>query len=276
MTRSSIFIVDAFADGPFTGNPAAVCLLDGVRSDDWLQSFAAEMNLSETAFILRNPGGYGLRWFTPTTEVRLCGHATLASAHVLWESDRLGHDEPATFQTRSGLLVAERHDGADGRGVGIQLDLPAIEMTQTEPPQELLQLIGVRAVAVAATADPTRHDRDWLLELGSEQEVLDASPDLIALRTVPAGVILTAPASRPDCDIVSRYFAPAWGIDEDPVTGAAHCALGPYWMGRFGLTSFRAFQASARGGRMTVGTEVPGRVQLRGNAVLISSGQLWI
>jgi len=234
-----IHIVDAFTSEPFAGNPAAVCLLEGARSDRWLQAVAAEMNLSETAFLWREGPGYRLRWFTPALEVPLCGHATLASAHLLFESGRTEGDE-LRFATQSGELRAVRQ--ADG----IELDFPAFRY---EP--------ALLPVAVA-----------------SEREVRGARPDARALLAAGApSVILTTRSETPGFDFVSRYFAPGAGIDEDPVTGAAHCALAPYWAKKLGKAELVGFQASKRGG--VVGVRALGeRVALRGQAVTVVSGRL--
>ena len=278
-----IFQVDAFTATPFRGNPAAVCLLDGPRRDAWMQSVAAEMNLSETAFVEPAAAGWSLRWFTPTTEVSLCGHATLASAHVLWETGALRGDDAARFHTRSGMLSARRFEGAR-----IEIDLPAAPVTPMPPPEAALEALGgVRVVVSGRTSDRGLGDVDFLFELGSEAAVRGLRPDFgqLALR-VPAGIIVTARAEerRPAAadpsgnaperyDFVSRYFAPAFGIDEDAVTGAAHCALAPYWSERLGRDALMGYQASRRGG--FVGTRVAGaRVLLSGEAVTVMRGTL--
>lgn len=250
--------VDAFASAPFTGNPAAVCFPDTSKDDAWLQRVAAEMNLSETAFLWPEADGFRLRWMTPSTEVDLCGHATLASAHVLWESGRA--EGTIRFHTRSGVLQAER-DGAQ-----IMLDFPATPPRPSEPPAGLFEALGVDATEVC------RSRFDILVRLPDEAAVRALRPDLRALSRVDArGVIVTAEGSRHD--FVSRFFAPAAGVDEDPVTGSAHCALGPYWSERLGRARLRAHQASARGGDLEV--EVTGdRVRLYGRAITVLSGQL--
>jgi len=257
-----IFQVDAFTGAPFAGNPAAVCLLDAPREARWMQDVGREMNLSETAFLVRKDDGYDLRWFTPAVEVDLCGHATLASAHVLWETGELAPDAQARFHTRSGLLTAVR------AGDEIELDFPA------RPP---LERPVPRAVVDALGAEPARSawcEPDWLLELASEQVVRELGPDFTALgRTGVRGVIVTA-ASSGEFDFVSRFFVPGAGIDEDPVTGSAHCALGPYWQPRVGRDELVAYQASARGGVVRV--ECRGdRVALRGRAITIIRGELF-
>jgi PhzF family phenazine biosynthesis protein len=257
-----VFTVDAFAQAPFRGNPAAVCLLDASAEPAWMQSVAAEMNLSETAFLLpREHEGFDLRWFTPVCEVKLCGHATLAGAHVLWETHRLSADEEAEFHTASGRLVARRS------GDGIEMDFPATRLSPIDPIPGVLDALGVTSVQMAV-------DHMLLVEVADEQEVRGARPDFAALKNAERrGVILTAASSEHGIDFVSRFFAPSLGIDEDPVTGSAHCCLGPYWQGKLGRSQFRAFQTSARGG--LVGVEVKGeRVLLTGEAVTVLRGEL--
>jgi PhzF family phenazine biosynthesis protein len=254
--------VDAFTDRPFAGNPAAVCVLPEAAPDAWMRDVAREMNLSETAFLMRRPDGFDLRWFTPAVEVDLCGHATLASAHVLWEDRHLSPGEQARFHTRSGLLLADR------RGEWIELDFPATAAAPAEPPPGLLKALGFD------TAKVSRNRFDYLVELGSEEAVRAAAPDFTALRKAEArGIIVTAPASTPGYDFVSRFFAPAVGVDEDPVTGSAHCALAPYWAARLGKTTMTGYQASARGGVVRVRLE-GGRVLLGGQAVTVMTGAL--
>ena len=207
--------VDAFTDRPFAGNPAAVCLLPAERSEEWMQDLAREMNLSDTAFLVRQADGYRLRWFTPAVEVDLCGHATLASAHVLWEWGDLRPEQQARFHTRSGLLTAVR------RGEWIELDFPAKPARRVEAPPGLLAALGVEPVYVG------RNQFDYLVELGSEHVVRGLRPDFSLLATLGArGVMVTSRTAAGPYDIVSRFFAPGSGIDEDPVTGSAHCCLG--------------------------------------------------
>ncbi len=264
-----LYQVDAFTERPFAGNPAAVCLLPEPRDAEWMQLVAREMNLSETAFLHPAPpedgGGWRLRWFTPAIEVELCGHATLASAHVLWETGRLAPEEPARFHTLSGLLTAERRDGT------IELDFPARTAEEVEPPEGLAAALGVTPRFVG------RSRYDYLLEVASEDEVRASVPDHARLRTLPVrGVILTAAGSPAgQYDFVSRFFAPGSGVDEDPVTGSAHCTLGPYWSARLGKTSFLAWQASERGGAVRVRIEGD-RVKLGGQAVTVLHGQLQV
>ncbi len=258
-----LYQVDAFTDRRFSGNPAAVCLLHEPAAEGWMQSLAAEMNLSETAYpVPRRDGSFDLRWFTPTIEVDLCGHATLATAHILWETGRLGEDEPARFHTRSGLL------GARPDGGWIEMDFPAVPTQPVEAPEGLLDALCVEAVAVH------RAGPDYLVEVPSESDVQEAGPDLVALAEVQArGVMVTARTSLPGYDVVSRFFGPAAGIPEDPVTGSAHCALGPYWGAKLGKSELMAFQASSRGG--TVRVRVKGdRVLLSGQAVTVFRAEL--
>jgi PhzF family phenazine biosynthesis protein len=260
-----IHTVDAFTSEPFAGNPAAVCLLEDERSDHWLQAVASEMNLSETAFLWREDGGWRLRWFTPTVEVPLCGHATLASAHLLFETGRAPGDE-IRFETKSGPLRALRDGGA------IELDFPAFRFEPALLPAAVAAALGVTPLR-ASTVKRLNGD-SFLVETASEREVRGARPDVRALPRVGApSVILTARSETPGYDFVSRYFAPGAGVDEDPVTGAAHCALAPYWAERLGKTELVGFQASRRGG--VVGVRARGeRVSLRGQAVTVLSGRL--
>jgi PhzF family phenazine biosynthesis protein len=258
-----LFQVDAFADSVFAGNPAAVCLLGGPAEARWMQSVASEMNLSETAFVEPQAAGYGLRWFTPVAEVGLCGHATLASAHVLYESGLAEPAEPVRFDTVSGPLTARHEDGL------LVLDFPARPAGPAPAPPGLLAALGVDSAEWTGQAKD-----DLMVVLGREEEVTGLRPDTVALAGYGTrGVIVTAPASRPGADFVSRFFAPGVGIAEDPVTGSAHCTLAPYWAGRLGRPELTGYQASARGG--TVGVRVKGdRVLLAGRAVTVFSGQL--
>lgn len=254
--------VDAFTDAPFTGNPAAVCILDDLPSDGWLQDVAREMNLSETAFLLPHEEGFDLRWFTPTTEVELCGHATLASAHVLWETGHLAADEPARFHTRSGELTARR------KGSWIVMDFPREDVHPSEVPDGLIESLGARPVSVH------RNRFDLLVELDDEKAVRTLHPDLSGLREIPVrGVIVTSQAVAASHDFVSRFFAPRSGVDEDPVTGSAHCALGPFWGERLAKSELVGYQVSSRGG--LVRTKLAGdRILLAGQAVTVMRGEL--
>jgi len=258
----SIYVADAFADRPFAGNPAAVCPLDRPADETWMRQVAAELNLSETAFLHPAPGGWNLRWFTPTVEVELCGHATLASAHVLWETGRLEQSEPARFSTRSGSLTATR------RGPAIELDFPAMVVKPCEPPDGLSAALGAPPRWVGSNG------MDFLVEFPDESAVRSLRPDFERLRLLPVrGVIVTSRGTGGAFDFVSRFFAPAAGVDEDPVTGSAHCALGPYWAERLGKTDLVGFQASARGGVVRVSVRSD-RVLLGGSAVTVWRGEL--
>jgi PhzF family phenazine biosynthesis protein len=260
MTR--IVQVDAFTAEAFRGNPAAVCVLDEARDAAWMQRVAAEMNLAETAFLEPRGDGFGLRWFTPAVEVDLCGHATLASAHVLWESGRLRSSESARFHTKSGLLTAER------RGDWIELDFPATPEEECAAPTGLAVGLGAEPRYVG------RSKFDYLVELDSEDAVARLRPDSARLAAIPTrGVIVTARSARPDFDFVSRFFAPAVGIDEDPVTGSAHCCLAPFWSRRLRKEDFLARQISARGGVLKV-CLAGDRVLLAGQAVTVLRGDL--
>jgi len=264
-----ILHIDAFASGPFKGNPAAVCLLDEPRPAEWMQKVAAEMNLSETAFVVPRPdGGFDLRWFTPKIEVPLCGHATLASAHSLWETGRLAQDKEARFHTLSGRLIARRD------GDRIEMDFPALLANRAELPKAVEEALDIKPLAVVANRRKDGSDGNFLVELESESTVRDVKPDFEKLRrAVNVGVIITARGDS-KYDFVSRYFACYAGIDEDPVTGAAHCMLAPYWSAKFGKDAMSAYQASARGGE--VGVKFNGdRVVLCGDAVTVLRGSLF-
>lgn len=257
----TIIQVDAFASRAFTGNPAAVCVMDGPRDEAWMQEVAMEMNLSETAFLAPRPdGSWDLRWFTPAVEVALCGHATLASAHVLWQDGHLSGDATARFHTRSGLLTARRE------GEWILMDFPAKPAQPADAPAGLANALGAEPRNVA------RSEYDWLVELDSEEALRGLDPDLTLLRRVEArGVIVTARAA--EYDFVSRFFAPRVGVAEDPVTGSAHCVLAPYWAERLGRDAMTGFQASARGGVVRV-RAAGDRVELGGQAVTVMRGTL--
>ena len=254
--------VDAFAERIFSGNPAGVCLLPSARDDRWMQNVASEMNLSETAFMVRHDDGFNLRWFTPAKEVELCGHATLASAHILWETNVLQPAQAARFFTMSGLLTAARSTDL------IQLNFPAEEPRDAVPPKELTDGLKVKPKYVGMNRF------DYIVEVESEEIVRALDPDFDVLKRIPArGMIVTSVSASPEYDFVSRYFAPAYGINEDPVTGSAHCCLGPYWKRRFKRDSFVAHQVSRRGGIVRVNVEGE-RVVLGGHAVTVFSAEM--
>jgi PhzF family phenazine biosynthesis protein len=261
----SIVQIDAFTDRPFGGNPAAVCILEELKDDLWMQNVAREMNLSETAFLTRRPEGFDLRWFTPLTEVDLCGHATLAGAHLLWEDGLLGRDAEARFHTRSGLLTARWKDG------WIEMDFPAEPEQHQAPPRELIAALGVAPLYAGRN-----RLNDWLVEIESENVLRNLAPDLSLLRSVPMrGVMVTARSVVQEFDFISRFFAPAVGIDEDPATGSAHCCLGPYWQKRLKRYTLYAYQASPRGGVVHVRVAAD-RVILAGQAITVMRGSLLV
>jgi PhzF family phenazine biosynthesis protein len=256
--------VDAFAERAFTGNPAAVCLLDQVAEARWMQSVAAETNLPMTAFVSprQEPDGYDLRWFTPATEARLCAHATLASAHVLWSTEAVASDAPIPFSTRAGLLTAMRDEPL------VTLDLPARPVASAEAPAGLAEALGLDPAWTGST------DGDWIAEAERPEDVVRARPDPSLVAALPGeGVILTARGGAGGDDVTSRYFAPSDGLPEDPVTGSAHCALGPLWAERLGRPVLTCRQASSRGGILRV--EPRGdRVRIAGHAVTVLEGRL--
>jgi PhzF family phenazine biosynthesis protein len=254
--------VDSFTNKPFAGNPAGVCVLPDAREESWMQDVAREMNLAETAFLVRNADGYALRWFTPAAEVDLCGHATLASAHVLWETKQLPATETARFHTKSGLLTAVK------RGDWIEMDFPATPDERIDAPSGLVESLGASPRYVGKTIF------DYLVELDSEDSVRALRPDFRGLAALGMrGVIATARSADPAFEFVSRYFAPAFGIDEDPVTGSTHCALAPYWGRQLSKTSFLARQLSSRGGILKL--ELRGdRVGIAGQAVTVLRAEL--
>lgn len=258
-----IFQVDAFARRPFEGNPAAICILSQDAPAAWMQAVAEEMNLSETAFVVPRVERFGLRWFTPGAEVDLCGHATLAAAHVLWETGR-DPSWPIEFESRSGILTAVAKDDRIG------LDFPADPPRSGEPPPGLAEALGAQPVSIGV-------GREYLLmEVADEGTLRRLEPDFRRLRAVvPIGVSVTAPSDDPRFDFVSRFFAPGVGVDEDPVTGSAHCMLGPFWGERLGKSELVGFQASRRGGVVYVRNSGD-RTLLEGEAVTVSTGELTI
>ena len=262
--HAELHLVDAFTGTPFRGNTAAVCILEKAADSGWMQQVATEMNHPETAFLLPLSGGWNLRWFTPFQEVDLCGHATLASAFVLWESGKVKSGQPISFDTLSGTLVARRE------GEWITLDFPAEPVTAAGPVQGLFKALGVEPVFTG------RNRFDILAELPSADDVCSLDPDMGALAALlTRGIIVTAVSDLPQYDFVSRFFAPSIGVAEDPVTGSAHCCLGPYWGEKLKKTSLVGFQCSARGGLVHV-TLNGERVILGGHAVHVFSGNLLV
>ncbi|OGG03092.1 MAG: oxidoreductase [Candidatus Glassbacteria bacterium RIFCSPLOWO2_12_FULL_58_11] len=263
MSGIPIFQVDAFTSRPFRGNPAAVCLLKAKREDSWLQDVAREMNLSETAFLVPQGDFFHLRWFTPACEVELCGHATLASAHILYEEKILKSRQQARFHTLGGPLFASRKNSR------IELDFPVDPVARADGPRELTEALGCKKAVFIG-----RGRFDYLVELSGEQELRSLKPDFRKLAVVTTrGIIVTCRAESGEFDFISRFFAPAYGIDEDPVTGSAHCALAPYWADKLGKEELTGFQASARGGVVQVRLG-EGRVYLGGEAVTVLRGTL--
>lgn len=261
----AIYQVDAFTNKPFFGNPAAVCVLPEPATESWMQQVASEMNLSETAFLHRQEDGYRLRWFTPKNEVDLCGHATLASAHILWELKLLEQDREARFYSNSGLLSARK------QGDWIELNFPAEPEQTTQAPANLADALGVEPVYIG------KNRFDYLVEVDDEEVVKKLKPDFTKLSSITArGIIVTSRTEKySKHDFVSRFFAPAEGINEDPVTGSAHCCLGPYWAGKLNKNEFVAYQASERGGEVKVRLEHD-RVYLSGQAVTTLKGELLV
>ena len=258
----SIACVDAFTDRPFAGNPAAVCLLDGPRDSEWMQQVAFEMNLAETAFVIPASSGFDLRWFTPAVEVDLCGHATLASAHTLWTDGVVPKTDAIAFHTRSGIL------GASLRGEMVELDFPSEPATEAPVPAGLPAALGVPLLWTG------RNRMDYIVEVPGEGELRGIVPNLGEIAKLDArGLIVTCRGKGTKYDFLSRFFAPQSGIPEDPVTGSAHCCLGPFWADRLNRRELVGFQASPRGGSVRV-TVNGARVTLGGQAVTVYSGTL--
>jgi len=254
----TLHVVDAFTNRPFAGNPAAVCVLESPADEAWMRLVAREMNLSETAFLHPIEGGWALRWFTPAVEVKLCGHATLASAFTLWETGVLPSDQTARFHTLSGWLSCRRVDD------WIEMDFPAQACELCPPPMGLAAALGCELVACGLNG------MDYLVEVANEGVLRGLKPNFTALAVLPVrGVIVTCRSESPEFDFVSRFFAPAAGVNEDPVTGSAHGALGPYWQAKLGQAEFTAYQASERGGIVKVSVRGE-RVLLSGQAVMMS------
>ncbi|MEK6478386.1 PhzF family phenazine biosynthesis protein [Catalinimonas sp. 4WD22] len=255
--------IDAFTDKLFGGNPAAVCITSEPLEDSLMQQIAAEMNLSETAFLVKKGHGFHLRWFTPASEVELCGHATLASAFMLWDHGLLAPDEVAVFETLSGELRASKE------GDKIVLDFPAT-------PAQLVDHEEIKSLFDAGIRFLGKNAYDYLVILENDEDVLKLKPDFNHMLEIDCrGIIVSAKSTNPDYDIISRFFAPACGINEDPVTGSAHCTLAPYWAEQLGKKTLKAYQASTRGGDLEL--EYLGeRVKLKGKAVAVMQGELFI
>jgi PhzF family phenazine biosynthesis protein len=259
MSPIPLYQVDSFTNQPFKGNPAGVCLLPEAKPERWMQDVASEMNLSETAFLVKNSDSFDLRWFTPRIEVDLCGHATLAAAHILWQTGLVPLEETIRFHTRSGLLTADK------KGEWIELNFPARRYSPVPEAEGVSDALG-------KNPDETYQSGDCLLYVyRSEADIRALTPDFAALGGCGFhGVIVTAPAAAPGIDFISRFFAPAIGINEDPVTGSSHCTLAPYWRERLHQDALTGFQASARGGIVKVRSSAD-RVYLSGQAVTIFS-----
>lgn len=260
--EATLYQVDAFTDRPFSGNPAAVCILPEPAEESWMQNLAEEMNLSETAFLLRTGDLYSLRWFTPVCEVDLCGHATLAGAHALWEEGEASPDAPLRFQTNSGALTAER------RAEWIELNFPSEPPEGCDIPEDVIRALGVNPSWTG------KNRFDFLVRVRTMEELENLSPDFGLLKaSTRRGVMLTCPSEDSRYDFCSRFFAPAVGLNEDPVTGSAHCCLGPYWMEELGVSELVGYQASPRGGTVRVRVKED-RVILSGQAVTVFRGAL--
>ncbi|MBE7174214.1 MAG: PhzF family phenazine biosynthesis protein [Williamsia sp.] len=260
-TKIPFYQVDAFTAVPFQGNPAATCLLQQALPEKMMQQIALENNLPETAFLLpAGDGSYHLRWFTPTTEIKLCGHGTLATAHILWEKGLLGGKETARFHTLSGLLTVQKKED------WLQLNFPAFALHEQELPAGMAAALGITPLASYCAEDGR-----WVVELDSEAALRSLKPDFTELKKFPSVVVTAKTGKDSSYDFVSRSFAPAHGIDEDPVTGSSHCALVPYWRSRLNKSSFSAFQASARGGELKLKLD-GSRVLIEGKAVTVLEG----
>lgn len=258
-----MYQVDAFSSQAFAGNPAAVCLLDDERPAHWMQSVAAEMNLSETAFVQPHNGGYKLRWFTPLAEVNLCGHATLASAHILWESEQVASQQTIEFYTNSGILTAQNRHGR------IEMSFPVEQVDKRETPTALSEALGMTPI------EAWKCQSDYLVVLENEAAVQNLQPELHRLKEIfVRGVIVTAKSDHDEYDFVSRFFAPRVGVDEDPVTGSAHCVLASYWGRKLNKQHMIARQLSKRGGVLYLSLEKD-RLLIRGDACTILKGELY-
>jgi PhzF family phenazine biosynthesis protein len=260
--KQTIIQVDAFTNQIFKGNPAAVCILQSTQNEQWMQSVAQEMNLSETAFLVKQEQDYILRWFTPTTEVPLCGHATLASAHVLWTEGYASTGQTLNFQTKSGLLTARYEDN------WIELDFPVNRSQDIPPITKLQDALGIDIKTFAYNS------LGYLVEINSSEQVQQLQPNFALLKQLPISNVIVTSKAAANYDFVSRFFAPGLGIEEDPVTGAAHCCLAPYWRDRLGKNDFLAYQASSRGGVVKINYDGGDRVFLQGQAVTVMRGEL--
>lgn len=259
-----IYMVNAFTDKPFSGNPACICFLTEPATDQWMQEVAYEMRTSETAFLLEQADGFSLRWFTPQTEVDLCGHATLASAHILWETGRLEKSKEAKFFTKSGLVIANHVDDL------IEMGFPILYHQPADFNPELLAAFNITPDYVGT------FDQKLLMVVDGEEIVRNLNPDFNILRCFrERGIAITSAADSPDYDFISRYFAPWVGVDEDPVTGSSHCCLGPFWSKRMKKSELIAYQASPRGGSLRLKVDKQ-QVLIGGKAVTIYEGKLLI
>lgn len=262
--RMQVFWVDAFTSRPFSGNPACVCPLDSPAVDDQImQNVAAEMNVSETAFVVPRSDGFSIRWFTPKAEVTLCGHATLASAHILWESSRVPPTIPIVFHSKSGDLRARKV------GVTVELDFPQRSVETTQQSEIVNEGLGI------APTFTGKDDKRYLLEIDEPQLLRTLTPNFAMLSGADRGAFMvTCKSDANEYDFLCRFFAPGVGIPEDPVTGSAHCYLAPYWSAKLGKKVLRSYQASARGGQMECEVVANGRVLLRGQAITVAEGHL--
>jgi PhzF family phenazine biosynthesis protein len=257
-----IYQVDAFTDRVFSGNPAGVCILEAWKDESWMQNMAGEMNLSETAFLVKKKDCFGLRWFTPVKEVDLCGHATLASAHILWETGVVKQNDTARFETRSGLLTADWRDGM------IVLNFPKDEEKAADIPDHLTEGLGANILYCG------KNSMNYLVLLETEETVCSLKPDFMVLKKInDRGIIVTAQVSGKKYDFVSRFFASAFGVDEDPVTGSAQCCLGPFWQKKLGKSELSAFQCSRRGGYLQVKVKEDS-VDIAGKAVTVFKAEM--
>ena len=259
-----LFIVDAFSARAFSGNPAAVCLLADDEPESWKQQMASEMNLAETAFVVRSDSEFSIRWFTPVCEVDLCGHATLASAHVLWQEGWVEKNAAITLQSRSGPLVCRK-----GEDEQIEMEFPLQQPVPAGALPNAGSMLGIQSEPIAVC----QNSADYLIHIDSPEELRSLKPDFEALRMRPArGWIVTAQSDIADYDFISRYFAPAVGIDEDPVTGSAHCCLVAYWSPILNRNSLVGYQASKRGGVVKV-EQRGDRAILAGHATTVVWGK---